>query len=78
MIAIPAIMTSINHVLAGGSVKDAASKATFEMTHEARGEINLRREARAKHAQAVAGLYSHPLATLVKAGTEAAGYQTWY
>ena len=75
---ITAVLSLIGTVVAGGSAKDAASKATFDLTHDLKGEINLRRDARRLQDQAMAGVYAHPFATLFKAGTEAAGFKQWY
>jgi hypothetical protein len=75
---VSAVLSLIGTVVAGGSAKDAASKATFDLTHDLKGEINLRREDRRLHDRAMAGVYTHPFATLLKAGTEAAGFKPWY
>jgi hypothetical protein len=78
MMVISSVLTLITNVVAGESAKGAASKATFELTHDLKGEINLRRDARRLQDQAMAGVYAHPYATLFKAGTEAAGFRAWY
>jgi hypothetical protein len=64
----------IGMVVAGGSAREAASKATFAMTHELQGDLERRQASRRMHDESVARLSAHPVATMLKTGAEFLGY----
>jgi hypothetical protein len=74
IILIKSALGALGHVASGGSARDAASKATFRMTHEFEGDLQRRQDSRRMHEESVARLAAHPAATLFKTGAEFLGY----